>query len=78
LNLALYKIKVPIIKNSDIYVYPDVILVPLLCFDDKKNRLGYGGGYFDKTIKFYRNNKIPCKFIGLGVEALKTDEVPVD
>lgn len=44
-----------------------MILVPLLCFDDKKNRLGYGGGYFDETIKFYRNNKIPCKFVGLGV-----------
>ena len=32
-------------------VYPDVILVPLVAFDKKLNRLGYGGGYYDRLIK---------------------------
>ena len=31
--------------------YPDVILVPLVAFDKKLNRLGYGGGYYDRLIK---------------------------
>ncbi len=31
-------------------VYPDVILVPLVAFDKKLNRLGYGGGYYDRLI----------------------------
>ncbi len=29
---------------------PDVLLVPLLAFDACGNRLGYGGGYYDRTI----------------------------
>ena len=49
------------------YVQPEVILVPFLCFDEKKNRLGYGGGYFDATIRHYRENDIKCKFIGIGL-----------
>ena len=29
---------------------PDVIFVPLLAFDDQGNRLGYGGGFYDRTL----------------------------
>ena len=32
-------------------IYPDVILVPLVAFDEELNRLGYGGGYYDRLIK---------------------------
>jgi 5-formyltetrahydrofolate cyclo-ligase len=31
-------------------VTPDVLLVPLLAFDRRGQRLGYGGGYYDRTI----------------------------
>jgi 5-formyltetrahydrofolate cyclo-ligase len=31
-------------------VTPDVLLVPLLAFDRRGHRLGYGGGYYDRTI----------------------------
>ena len=31
--------------------YPDIILVPLVAFDKRKYRLGYGGGYYDRYIK---------------------------
>ena len=31
-------------------VTPDVLLVPLLAFDERGNRLGYGGGYYDRTL----------------------------
>lgn len=36
---------------------PDVILVPLLAFDQKGNRLGYGGGYYDRTLEKLRAQK---------------------
>ena len=29
---------------------PDVMLIPLLAYDRKKNRLGYGGGYYDRYL----------------------------
>ena len=43
-----YGIPEPILKKI---IYPDVILVPLVAFDKKLNRLGYGGGYYDRVIK---------------------------
>ena len=39
-------------------VIPNIMLVPLLAFDNKKNRLGYGGGYYDKYLnKYIKKNK---------------------
>ena len=32
-------------------VYPDILLVPLLAFDKQFNRLGYGGGFYDRYIE---------------------------
>ena len=32
----------------------DVILMPLVGFDKHKNRLGMGGGFYDKTLSFHR------------------------
>ena len=31
--------------------YPDVLLVPLLAYDKNFNRIGYGGGFYDRYIK---------------------------
>ena len=38
-------------------VYPDVLLVPLVAFDKKLNRLGYGGGYYDRAIHTLKKKK---------------------
>ena len=45
--------------------FPDVVLVPLLAFDNNKNRLGYGRGYYDR----YLNNlkKLNKKIEAIGV-----------
>ncbi len=31
-------------------IYPDILLVPLIAFDKSLNRLGYGGGFYDRYI----------------------------
>ncbi len=56
-------------------VLPDILLVPLLAFDAHGCRLGYGGGYFDRTLRHVRSLK-PILAVGLGLDALEVDAVP--
>jgi 5-formyltetrahydrofolate cyclo-ligase len=58
-------------------VEPDVVLVPLLAFDEYGHRLGYGGGFYDRTLKRLRKLK-PIVAIGLAYDEQKVDAVPVE
>jgi 5-formyltetrahydrofolate cyclo-ligase len=51
---------------------PDIIFVPLLAFDRRGHRLGYGGGYYDRTLAAHPD--IPA--IGFGYAAQEVEEVP--
>ena len=62
--------------NSKKLIYPDVILVPLVAFDNNLNRLGYGGGYYDRVIKKFNKKKKILK-IGLAFSIQKINNVPV-
>lgn len=44
----------------------DVMILPGVAFDRKGNRIGYGGGYYDKYLDQYKDN-LPC-LIGIGYE----------
>ena len=52
-------------KNSKKNIIPDLIMVPLLAFDNNLNRIGYGKGYYDKSLK--KIYKIKKKTISLGI-----------
>ena len=58
-------------------VTPDCLLVPLLAFDDDGRRLGYGGGYYDRTLQALRSGR-PVLAVGVGYAAQRLAEVPHD
>ncbi len=54
--LAINKYGIPEPISNKI-VLPDILLVPLVAFDDNLNRVGYGGGFYDRYIKKLRKKK---------------------
>lgn len=54
---------------------PDIVLGPLLAFDTKGYRLGYGGGFYDRTLARLRALK-PIASIGIAFDEQKVDAVP--
>jgi len=74
--LKINKYGIPEPKNKNI-VWPDILLVPLVAFDKNLNRLGYGGGYYDRLIKKLSKKKKIIK-IGLAISVQKIDKVPIN
>ena len=74
--LKINKYGIPEPENKNI-VYPDVLLVPLVAFDKNLNRLGYGGGYYDRLIAKLSKKKKILK-IGLALSVQEIDEVPIN
>ena len=74
--LKINKYGIPEPENKNI-VYPDVLLIPLVAFDKNLNRLGYGGGYYDRLIKKLSKKKNIIK-IGLALSIQKIDKVPIN
>ena len=65
-------------QNKNKVLNPELIFVPCLAFDLKGNRLGYGGGYYDRTFAYL--NKINHTFISVAYayEDQKLDYIPTD
>ncbi len=57
--------------------YPSILLVPLLAFDAEGYRLGYGGGYYDRTLAQFRNER-PIAAIGVAFGGQEVEHVPRD
>ena len=74
LNINKYGIPEPI---SSMILYPDVLLVPLVGYDNKLNRLGYGGGFYDRYIAKIKKKKNIIT-IGLAFSNQKTKSIPIN
>ena len=74
LKINKYGIPEPETKNL---VYPDILLIPIVAFDKNLNRLGYGGGYYDRFIERVSRKKKIIK-IGLAISSQKIKKIPIN
>lgn len=59
-------------------IVPELLIVPLLAFDKYGFRLGYGGGYYDRTIRSLRRDTENCLAVGFAYAGQEVDAVPHD
>ena len=63
--------------NTAPTLIPAVVMVPLMAFDGDGYRLGYGGGYYDRTMSIMRRFTNPPIFIGVAYSMQEIEQVPV-
>ena len=63
--------------TSNKILYPNILLVPLVAFDKYLNRVGYGGGFYDRYIKKIKKNK-EIVTIGLAYSFQEVKKIPTN
>ena len=58
-------------------IYPNILLIPLVGFDLQLNRLGYGGGYYDRYLSKFQDKHKIIK-IGVGFSFQKVKNLPIN
>ena len=74
--LIINKIGIPEPVSKDLK-YPDILLVPLVAFDKNLNRVGYGGGFYDRYIKKIKSFK-EIITIGMAFSFQRVDRIFID
>ena len=59
------------------HIVPDIMLVPLLAYDKQNNRLGYGGGFYDRYLNKYLKTNNNILTIGIAFSFQKHHKLPV-
>ena len=65
-------------KNSKKKIIPDLIMVPLVAFDNSLNRIGYGKGYYDRSLKKISRIKKNAISLGIAYSFQKCQKIPVN
>lgn len=56
----------------------DVVFTPLVGFDENKNRMGMGGGFYDRTFHFLFNGIRKPRMVGVAHECQKVSRLPIE
>ena len=59
------------------HTIPDIMLVPLLAYDNENNRLGYGGGFYDRYLNKYLKKHKNILTIGIAFSFQKYHKIPI-
>ena len=65
-------------KNSIKEIIPDLIMVPLVAFDNRLNRIGYGKGYYDRSLRKISKIKKNAISLGIAYSFQKCKKIPVN
>lgn len=65
------------IPETGDWITPEIVIVPLVAFDANGGRLGYGGGFYDRTLQLLRAER-PTLAIGFAYAAQEADELPLE
>jgi 5-formyltetrahydrofolate cyclo-ligase len=65
-------------RTDAISVDPDIILVPLAAFDRDLRRIGYGAGYYDRTLAALRQQRRVVVAVGIAFAAQEVAKIPLD
>jgi len=63
---------IPVPAAPEEYI-PEVLLGPVVGFDSRRYRLGYGGGYFDRTLELLQKQGRDFHVIGIGLDEARLD-----
>ncbi|MBD1137615.1 5-formyltetrahydrofolate cyclo-ligase [Pelagibacterales bacterium SAG-MED43] len=63
--------------TSNKKVYPNILLIPLVGFDNQLNRLGYGGGFYDRYLSKVQDKHKIIR-IGVGFSFQKIKNIPIN
>lgn len=65
-------------KDNKKALIPDLVVVPLVSFDTNNYRLGYGGGFYDETINYYKTHNPNLKTVGLAFSGQRYENLPIE
>ena len=63
------------VPDTDLVAAPDILLIPLLAYDSEGFRLGYGGGYFDRTLAGLSTRMPRPLAVGVGFALAEVESV---
>tara|TARA_B100002003_G_C13828009_1_gene407170 strand:+ start:85 stop:654 length:570 start_codon:yes stop_codon:yes gene_type:complete len=65
-------------KNSNKEIIPDLVMVPLVAFDSRLNRIGYGKGYYDRILRKIKKNKKEIVAVGIAYSFQQSTRIPIN